>query len=378
MKKAIKRSKILAVALSALLVGSLFTGCTSSSSEPSASGGAGGSGENTRRPAEFYELSLAHFWPANHIMEVDIIQGWIKAVYDETEGRVKINSFPAGTLIPAVEIYEGIVQGVADIGLSVYAYTRGRFPVLETLLLPGVSFYNSEAASWAAMDAINILDPAELHDVHHIWTWGSGPADLLTRKPVRVLEDLRGMQVGATAGPRSDGLAVLGAAPVIIPLNDWYEALSRGVMAAGVIPLEALLGFRLAEVTADYITLTPFLYNQLFFNVMNKDKWNSLPPDIQAGISRATEKFYAENMPTLWNEINAEGLNFGRKQKEIEIIVLTPEEMARWESYLPPIQEEYVGLLNERGLPGADILKTMKELAAKYNALYPDFAPYIN
>jgi len=334
----------------------------------------------TPKPADTkpVELRLAHFFPATHPVETEIITGWAKAIAEATDGRVKITSYPAGTLVPAAEIYEGVVQGVADIGISVYAYTRGRFPVIETFLLPGINFNNSKVSSFAAMEGIKKLNPQEIQDVKHLWTWGSGPGDLMMKTtPVRKLEDIRGLEIGATAGPRADGLKMLGATPVILPMGEWYEALSRGIMHGGVAPVETMQGFRLGEVTGDYITLTPFLYNQLFFSVMNLDKWNSLSPDIQKIITETTEKFYAENLPGLWDKINERGLKWAKDQKPREVITLSKEENARWIEAIQPVQNDYVEFLNSRGLPGEEILKTVKEIAEKYNKQYPDVAPYV-
>jgi len=373
LKKISKHYRIVAFLLSLLMVVSLFAGCSSTSATKETET----KGTQQEIDGKVYEFSLSHFFPANHEIEVDVAKPWAEALFQASDGRIKINTYPGETLTKAAETYEGVVQGVTDIGISVYAYTRGRFPVLETLLLPGVSFYNSEASSWAAMEAIETMDLEELQDVHHVWTWGSGPADLFGKKPVRSLNDIKGLQIGATAGPRADGLQELGATPVILPMSEWYEALSRGVMDGGLAPLESMKGFRLGEVTADYITLTPFLYNQLFFNVMNKDAWDSLPADLQEIFTETTKEFYAEVMPTLWNRINEGGYNYVKELKEVEVIRLSDEETEKWMSYLPPVQAAYVEFLNERGFPGEEILKQMKDLADKYNGLYPEFAPYI-
>jgi TRAP-type C4-dicarboxylate transport system substrate-binding protein len=326
---------------------------------------------------EIYDLNLAHPWPASHVMEKEIVQGWIKAVADATGGRVKITSYPGETLFRAEDTYEGVVTGIADIGLSAYAYNQNRFPVLETLNLPGLAFNSSVAASWAAMEAIVTMDPAELHDVHHLWTWASGPADLLTKKPVRNLEDLKGLNILTSDRSSFGVLARLGASPIRTPMSEWLRVLTNNRADGCLTSVESLQGFRLSESDCSYITLTPFLNNQLYFNVMNRQTWDSLPQDIQQGIKQATEIFYAENMPSLWDEINAAGLESAGMQKDMEIVVLSPAEKARWELLLSPVQEEHVRYLNEKGLPGADILKKMKDLANKYNTIFSESTPYI-
>jgi len=53
-------------------------------------------------------LKLAHFWPATHPIETDLIQPWIAAVEEATDGRVKVTSYPAETLALSDAIYEGV------------------------------------------------------------------------------------------------------------------------------------------------------------------------------------------------------------------------------------------------------------------------------
>jgi len=318
-------------------------------------------------------LTLAHFFPATHKLEADIVKGYTEAIDKATNGRVKIQSYPGGTLIPASETYQGVVSGVADIGISVYAYTRGRFPVVEAFILPGLTYNNSLAASDALNEGIEKIDPEELHDTHHLFSFSSGPGNLYANKPIRSMADLDGMQIGATAGLRADAIGLLGANPIVIPMPEWYEALQKNVMQGGVSPIEALQGFRLGEVTGQYITVTPFLFNQAFFVTMNKEKWDSLPQDIQKAITEVNKKYYREKVAPFFDDIDKAGLAYLKDQKKnVEILQLSPEEDARWQEKIKPLEDKYIKILDERGLSGADIMKTVKELVDKANAKYPE------
>ena len=313
------------------------------------------------------ELKLAHFWPATHTAEKDIAQGWIKAVEKATNGRVKITSYPAETLLKSGETYEGVVKGVSDVGISAYAYTRGRFPVVETFMIPGISNNNSKTASLALMEGIKTLNPKELQDTHHLFSWATGPGNLMSKTPIRELKDIKGLEVGASAGARADAIKLLGATPITMPMPEWYEALQKGMMKGGVAPLETMQGFRLGEVTGDYITMTPFLYNQAFFLTMNLDKWNSIPADVQKQITEATESFYAENVPGMFDRINDAGKKWAEAKKKVEIINLSESETAKWVDLIKPLQTNYATFLNSKGLEGEKILKTAKDLADKHN-----------
>ncbi|GAB6155063.1 TRAP transporter substrate-binding protein [Desulfosporosinus burensis] len=315
------------------------------------------------------ELKLAHFWPATHTAEKDIAQGWIKAVEKATSGKVKITSYPAETLLKSAETYEGVVKGVGDIGISAYAYTRGRFPVVETFLLPGISNKNSKTASLALMEGIKTMKPNELQDSHHLFSWATGPGNLMSKTPFRELKDIKGLEIGATAGPRGDAIKLLGATPITMPMPEWYEALQKGMMKGGVGPLETMQGFRLGEVTGNYITMTPFLYNQAFFCTMNLAKWNSIPADVQKQITDATEKFYVENVPSMFDRINEAGLKWTQDKKKVEIINLSEAETAKWLELIKPLQTDYVTFLNSKGLDGEKILGTVKEVTDKNNKL---------
>ncbi len=322
------------------------------------------------------ELTFSHFFPTTHRVETEIVQGWIKEIEKSSGDRVRITSYPGETLLKSPETYQGIVDGVADIGLSCYAYTRGRFPVVEAFLLPGIHLNSSKVGSYAIMEGIERLNPKEIQDVKHLWTWSHGPGDFLMNTPIRKMEDLKGLEIGVTAGPRAEALELLGASAAVLPMPEWYESLERGVIKGGLASTELLEGFRLSEVTGEYVVFAPFLFNQLTFTVMNLDTWNSLPPDIQEIIMEVSEKFYAENCADLWDQINLSGIKFGMEIKDIEYIVLDDAETERWKAQIQPIIDKYIGFLDEKGIDGSKVMETVFELTDKYNEKYPDIAPW--
>ena len=342
----LKKGKMVAVFILALSLLSL----------PGCSGGSSDSG--------VLELKLAHFFPINHPAETDLVQPWAAAIEEATEGRVKIISFPAGTLAQSDAIYEGVKKGIADIGMSCFSYTRGQFPVLEVFELPGIIYNNSDAASRIAWEGVKLLDPVEVQDTKLMMVFTTGSGDLFTKVPIRGLDDLQGVEIRAT-GLSAATLKALGATPVAMPQADAYEAMSKGVVRGNLGPIEVLKGWRQAEVTS-YITKTPFLYNTLFFLTMNTEKWDSISKSDQEAILKVNDKFFNEVACGLWDMQNEDALLYAIEEG-LEVIELPAEEKELWISLIKPIQEDFASRMDDLGFPGQEILDSVLELAKKHN-----------
>lgn len=331
----------------------LVTGCGQTASAPS------------EKESQTVELKLAHFFPATHPAEKELIQPWAKAIETATEGRVKITSYPAQTLLQADATYDGVVHGIADLGLSCFSYTRGSFPVSEVFELPGIKYVNSKAASKVAWEGIKQINPKEVQDTKLMMVFTTGPGDLYTKEPVRTLKDLKGLEIRAT-GLSAKSLTALGATPVAMAQSEAYEALSKGVVKGNLGPDEVLQGWKQAEVTK-YLTLTPFLYNNLFYITMNLDKWNAIDPKDQKAIETVNEKFFEDVAMGLWDKQNEAALKYAVNEKGMEVITLTPEEQNQWMSLIKPIQDDFVAQMNQKGQPGQEILDKVQKLADQYN-----------
>lgn len=315
-----------------------------------------------------HELKLAHFFPGTHPAETDLIQPWAKAIEEATEGRVIITSYDSQTLLQADAIYDGVADGIADMGLSCFSYTRGRFPVLEVFELPGITYLNSKVASRVAWEGIQKLNPEEVQDTKLMMVIATGPGDLYTKEPINNLEDIQGLELRAT-GLSAKSLEMLGATPVAMPQSEAYEALSKGVVQGNLGPIEVLKGWRQAEVTEN-LTLTPFLYNTLFFININLDKWNAIDPEDQEAILSVNQQYFEQVGMGLWDMQNEDALAWAKEEQGMQVMTLSQEEQDKWKEILKPILDDYVANMNESGIKGQEILDTVNELADTYNAEY--------
>lgn len=315
------------------------------------------------------ELKLAHFFPANHPAETELVAKWAEAISEATNGEVKIDSYPSNNLISkAKNIYSGVKDGIADIGLSCFSYTPGIFPVMETFELPGTIYNTSKSASMVAWEAIKQLDPVELQDTKVLMVFSTGPGHLITKTAVNTLEDLKNLEIRAT-GISVKALTLLGASPNGMAQSETYDSLSKGIVKGNISPLEVLKGWNQAEVTS-HVTFTPFLYNNLFFITMNKDVWESFSSETQNIIEEISESFLMDVAIGLWDTQNDEAIEWAVNEKGISTITLTDEESAKWIEIVNKLQDEHVKALNDKGLDGDKVLSTLKSLAQTYNEMY--------
>jgi TRAP-type transport system periplasmic protein len=297
-------------------------------------------------------MNYSNFFPAPHKHSI-IAEQWCKEIEKRTNGRVKIAYFPGGTLTPAAQIYDGVVKGISDIGFSCFAYTRGKFPLTEVIDLP-IGLKDGTTATRLINEYYKKFKPKEIDEVKVMYLHAHGPGMLHTKKPVNKLEDLKGMKIRAT-GLASKIVTSLGGSPVGTTMPETYDALRTGVAEGAMAPFEALQGFKWGEVISSSTVAYGSGYSTGMFIVMNKNKWNSLPPDIQKIFTEVNEE-WIEKQARTWDEIEKEGIDFTKKRGN-KIIYLSKEEDARWAAAVKPIVDEYVKTTKAKGLPGDEALK---------------------
>lgn len=310
-------------------------------------------------------LTYSVFFPPSH-GQAKAADAWAKEIAKRTGGKVKITVIAGGTLTPAEQNFDGVTKGISDIGMSCFAYTGGRFPVMEALDLP-LGYPNGQVATRVANDFYQKIKPKELAGVKVLYLHAHGPGLLHTVKPVRKLEDLRGMKIRST-GLSKKVVSALGGVPVSMPQGETYEALQKGVAEGTFTPIETLKGWKQAEVIKSTTDCRGVGYTTTMFVVMNLKKWNALPPDVQKVFEQVSAEWIDVHGKT-WDDLDKDGRNYTLSLKN-QIIPLSKQENARWKTAVKPVINDYIKTAERKGVKGRAAVQEAEALIIKYSKKY--------
>ena len=287
-----------------------------------------------------------------------VLEEWCKEVEKRTNGKVKVRYYPGGTLNSPPQAYDSVVQGVVDVSNHILGYTAGKFPLSEILDYP-IGIPSGYVATKLMNEYYKKFKPKEFDDVKIMYFHGQGPGLLHTKsKPVRKIEDIAGMKI-RTFGSNARLMTLLGAAPVAMPMQEVYDALSRGVADGLMGAYEPLIGWKIAEVIKYSTETTGIGYSATFAVVMNKAKWDSIAPAEQKIIEQINQD-WIEKHGHLWDQWDKEGKDFSLKRGN-QVITLSAQENARWKAKADPLVNEYIKKMKEKGLPGEEVVKFIRD-----------------
>ncbi len=317
--------------------------------------------------AKSITLRFAYQNPKTSWGGMNAMDPWARQVEKATNGKVKIQVFYAQTLTKGKNTWNAVKSGIADMGWCFHGYWPGMTPLTDVVSLPGLPIRTAEQGSsvlWQLYEKHPSIRK-EFADNKILLLYTSDPYNLITtKKPVKALEDLKGMKIRMTGGPPTEMLKLLGGTPVLIPMPENYIAMQKRVIDGMGAPWEAIHAFRLYEV-ANYYTDTPF--PAVYFSIaINKRKWNKLSEDIQEAIMSVSglegSKFWGRNCfdsakDGVMERVKSAG-------KSIEVYSLSNEERQRWLNQAgKPLWSKWVKTMEAEGNSNAqEILDSVLEL----------------
>ena len=306
-------------------------------------------------------LNYANFPPAPTFPCVQM-ERWKKEVEQRTNGKVAIKTFPGGTLLKAKAMMDGVIAGTADIGCLCMAYQPGRFVITNATALP-LNPPSATISSLVLWDLYKKYQPKAFEKVKVLTMFTTAPFNIMSKVPVRNLDDIKGLDLRA---PGSAGvvLKALGGNPVGMPMPQTPEALQKGTVKGLISSLEVMKDFKFAElcryVTMIDVGVIPFAV------VMNMDKWNSLPQDVQKVMEELGPQQAAWTGVYMDNHVK-ESMAWSKKTHNVDVIELSKEEKAKWDKRLAPITGKWIAATKAKGFPAKAIVDDIVEFTEMYS-----------
>jgi TRAP-type transport system periplasmic protein len=349
------KAKFMRVGVLLMILSLILAGCGGSSAPKNSSTPAGGD-------KKVYDLKLSvHEPPTSTITKQ--YEAWAKLVEEKTQGQVKIKVFAGETLGKGKDAVTNVQQGVTDIAWCVIPFFPGQFPITEVLSLPmlGVDSSKTGGKSLVQLYKSNPDMQKEYANFKVLTFTTSGNQFISTnKKKVSALEDLKSLKIRVAGWGPSEMLKTVGGSPISIAPPEMYEATSKGVLDGFVFDWAGIQSSKLYEVT-NYALITPFAAVPHAI-VMNKQKWESLPPDLQKIIDELSGEALSELIAKGFDQDQAGIDNFKKLGKEV--YTLAPEEQQKWEASAKQIWDRWVSD-NKAKFNSEAVLKTLQENIAK-------------
>ncbi len=271
-------------------------------------------------------------------------QAWIDWVEQVSGGSIRIRAIWSGALTTSDQSLLELRHGVADVAYIGPMYTPGGTHLIriQSGFYSGVKNFEQQVALYRCLQKTSPQYSREIEGLKPLAIQGGPLAGILTcSRPVRSLEDLKGLRIRVTSDLLST-MHDLGADPIFLPMSEVYSAMAKGVIDGVVASLNTLKSLHFAEV-AKYYTRLEVPRGAYPARAIGVDRWKSLSDSQREILEMSIPVWEA----AIDNEImidEAIGEAVG-KRLGIEFIDILPSEQKRFdELYLSD------ALLNARSL----------------------------
>ncbi len=281
--------------------------------------------------AQTTTLRFQSTWPAKDIFH-EYANDFAKKINDMAGNRLKIEVLPAGAVVPAFQLLEGVAKGTLDGGHGVVAYHYGKNSALALWGSgPGFGMDPNMLLSWhyygggkALLD--EIYRSLNLEVVSFLY--GPMPTQPFGwfKKPIAKVEDLKGTKF-RTVGLAVDMYTAMGAAVNPLPGGEIVPALDRGLIDGAEFnnaSSDRLLGF--PDVVKNCMLQSFHQSTEQFEILFNKGKYDALPAELKAVIDYAVQ---AASADMSWKAIQRNSEDYIELKKAGVRFFKTPDAVLR-------------------------------------------------
>jgi TRAP-type C4-dicarboxylate transport system substrate-binding protein len=267
-----------------------------------------------------------------------VFQPWIARVDADGESVVKVQPF--FNIANFGNVYDRVVNAVADIGYTGMGAAGGKFPMSNVVQLPSdVSSSEIGAGAFWKLYQDGLI-ASEFSDVRPL-AFFTFPNNMLSSpRPIATLAGVKGLRVAVLSKGGGDIVERLGGAPISTIPSGFYEVLQRRTVDAAVIGWNGLMTFKLTEVSTNHIDFG--LDSGGAAVLMNKSAYAKLPEKAKQAIDKNSGFATSQAMGAAWDKLYADAQEAVRKLPGQVIVSLKQEDKDRFmRDVAGPLTEEW-------------------------------------
>ena len=322
-----------------------------------------GAAERVAAPA--IELTRTYTWKlvspmaAGQNTNIGIVE-FAKQLEQRTGGKVKLTLYES-TLGAPSDHWDMAKNNAVQFAFTSDMYNASRMPILSMIGLP-MEVPDAKDAWVTANEWLKAGYLKELTDNFKVlWFQSSSPLSMYFRKnkPSKQ-DDFKGMKIRCGSPVQCQAMGVLGASGVSMPGGEVYMALQTGVVDGTITGIDVAVDRKFYEVAKN--VLKQNLIFGMFVFLMNKETWNSLPPELQKLVDQTAKDVNTADMERRYNEDKTLVSTYEKRGGEFYSI--SREEFNKWRQLIRPNSEKYVQDLAAKGHPAKEALAIMRKVAA--------------
>lgn len=295
---------------------------------------------------------------------------WAQKVEKDSKGRIKVQIYPSMQLGgKPTQLLEQVRDGVVDVAWGLPGFQPGLMPKLEVFELPFLH-RSTRATVMALQDYVPKHMKKDFEPYHVLLVHAHAGALFMTKDPITKVEDFKGMKLRSYSRTNAWILEALGAVPLQLPLPELVPMLSKGTVSGSILPYEIAPSVKMQDLTNHFTTLAPpqpRLSTAIFTFLMNKKKYESLPPDLKKVIDDNSGRNLAPIAIETWDRIELDGEKVMHSKPKNKFSSLSAAETAKFKTMVQPVFARFKKMLDDGGDDGAKILAEVEALEEKYS-----------
>jgi TRAP-type C4-dicarboxylate transport system substrate-binding protein len=285
-------------------------------------------------------LRFSSFEPPVAFITKEVLTPWAERVAKDSNGTLKIEMYPGGTLgrDPAGQI-KLVQDGVADIAWIVPSYTPGRFDDTQVVELPFL-VRNPLEGSVAAWRMVERGVWSGFDEIRPLGVFTTPPNQVHGTFPIKGPGDIQGKKFRAAGPTQLAMLKSMGAVPVGgITGANLAESLSRGLVEGTLNEWNALSSFRALEIVRHHAAVP--MGSVVLMVAMNKARYDGLPAEAKAAIDRHSGEAFSRVFGEALTARSQVVMGETAKNAKHTLVNLSGDDLKRWEEAARPSIEAW-------------------------------------